>query len=210
METRKPILQKSSLKETKIENVDSLLEIENVIIKEGDFENLEIEEIRCNGVIAENILLASSKIEEASIIDTTFSKSNFAGTVFGKAFIERVEIDKSRVQGTQFMGAKFKDVVIKNSKCTSSSFRFSTMKNVVFVDCDVNGVDFQGTEMENVLFQNCDLKESCFLSTKLKNVILSTSNIEGIKINKEAFGKVSVNTSQALYLSSIFGLVIEG
>ena len=62
---------------------------------------------------------------------------------------------------------------------------------------------------KNVSFENCDLKDSQFSQAKLNNVYLKGSNIENIKINKDAFANVTVDTKQALYLASLFGLKIE-
>lgn len=210
MEIRKPIIKKNDLKRIKLLPVASAgIEVGDAILEEGNFENLEIEELAFNGVIAENLLLSLAKVGEVTVIDSVLTKCDFSGTVLKNLSLERVEIHKSRVQGTQCMDTVFKDVVIKDSKCIQASFRFSTMKNILFVDCDMSNADFQGSLLENVMFQNCNLKGSQFSSTKLTNVDISSSDIEDIKINKESFGKVIVNTSQAMYLSSIFGMVIE-
>lgn len=209
MEIKKPILIKKTLKSMQIEVNSSVIEAEESLLENGSFENKEIEELSLTSVMAEGLLFGGAKLEEVYALDSIFSRCDFSGTVLNRVTLERVEINNSRIQGTQYIDARFKEVTIKNSKGIHSSFRFSKMKNVAFVDCDLGGADFQGSEMENVIFENCNLKDAQFSSTKLIHVNFSSSNIESIKINKESFGKVTVNTSQALYLSSIFGLVLE-
>jgi len=107
------------------------------------------------------------------------------------------------------MECRIRDVLIERSKCVDLSAKFSVLKSVVFMDCDLEGANFLGAKMENVLFMNCNLNNSQFSQTKLKNVSFKGSSIQGISIDKESFGGITVNTGQALYLVSVLGLKIE-
>jgi uncharacterized protein YjbI with pentapeptide repeats len=208
MEMKKPIIKKDNLK--KVENISecSIIKIEDAALSEVTFHR-DIEELKFSAVSGENLVMSECLIEDMTLVDCVLTKCDFTGTVSNQTTLLRVEINGSRIQGTQLMNTKMSDVTFKNSKCSQSSFRFSAVKDVAFINCDLKEVDFQGAQMENVLFENCNLEMAQFSRAKMVKVNISSSNIENIKISKESFEKVIVSTSQALYIASIFGLVIE-
>ena len=90
-----------------------------------------------------------------------------------------------------------------------SSFRFGKIKNTLFADCDLTDVDFTGAELTNVTFENCTLTSALFFQSTLASVSIKSSTIENIRITRESIKNLTVNSGQALYLATLFGLVVE-
>jgi uncharacterized protein YjbI with pentapeptide repeats len=208
MEIRKPILDKKSLK-TGVFEESSLTDLDGVLVEGGVLEIKNVPEIKIASSVLNAVSFQSLLVEEMSAIDAFLTGANFAGATINWIYLERVVISKSRLQGSQFMNCIAREVLIEKSKCGDSSFRYAKMKNVIFQDCDLENTDFLGAEMENVDFKNCSLKNSQFSHSKLKNVRFKESDIEGIAIDKDSFGEITVNTGQAIYLASRLGLNIE-
>jgi len=208
MEIRKPILKKEKLAET-VFSVSSVIQLDEVTLSCGLADNEQIDELKISTSIIHTLSLQSSIVEDLSIVDSFLFASNFAGAVFNHTFFERARLSGCRLQGTQLMECIARDTVIEKSKCDDVSFRFAKIENTVFLDCEMENADFSGARLKNVLFRNCNLKKSQFSQAKLNHVGLKESDIQGIAIDKDSFGNITVNTGQALYLASRLGLNIE-
>ena len=73
----------------------------------------------------------------------------------------------------------------------------------------MSGIDFIGANLKNVVFEECDLTASNFSQTELREVTFTGSTITDIIISPETIKEVFVDSGQALYLSSMFGLKIK-
>ena len=70
-------------------------------------------------------------------------------------------------------------------------------------------IRFCWSKIRFCFFKGCDLTNSDFSQSKLKKVSLKGSVIVNIHVDKESFGQVTVDSGQAIYLASVFGLTIE-
>lgn len=166
-------------------------------------------EVSLNASILEMSSFVSYKADALSCVDSCIISCDFVGSVWSQTFLERSEIDKCRMQGTQFMDAVIANVRVSNSKCIGIAFRFAKLKNVVFTNCDLGEADFQGSTLDDVCFENCTLSRASFVRASLRGVDFRSSVIDDLIINRESCVSVKVDSVQALYLSPVFGLVVE-
>jgi uncharacterized protein YjbI with pentapeptide repeats len=204
----KPILNVKSLPElTTPLGQESFLE--NVKILGGDYTEVEIYDLSLEKVLLDGVVLNQAKIGDLKVVDAIFSKCSMAGAEIELSHFTRLEIKGVRLQGIHLAQARVIDSVFISSKMDGANLRFSRLKNVLFDSCDMSNVDFVGAELKNVVFKNCVLNSANFSQAKLENVDLSGSGIENIVISSEVIKEVFVDTGQAIYLSSIFGLKIR-
>ena len=160
--------------------------------------------------LLEKVDLSAATLTGLKLVDTKILSSNLANTKSENANILRTEFIGCRLTGLQLPDVILRDTLIQRCKFDLSLFRFGSLKDVTFDECVITGSDFLGTTLERVVFRNCDLTDSEFSQTKIKEMDLRGSKVQNIHLQKDAIiGKVKVDTGQALYLSSLFGLVIE-
>ena len=205
---RKPIIQKNRLTEKEF-TFNENIQLENVKILEGDMTSRQVEEFSVELSCLGDIVFNSATIIEFESKDTIFARCSFAGTQCDRSYVLRSELRNSRLQGVQMVEGVFRDVVIVGSKCSTANFRFCSFKNVIFDNCNLKEADFLGSTLDSVSFKNCDLSHSEFSQSKLKKVSFKGSVITDMHIDKESFGAVTVDSGQAIYLASVFGLTIE-
>ena len=205
---RKPIIQKNRLVEREL-GIDENIHLENAKVLDGDITSLHLEEFSIESSYCENFVLNSTTILEFESRDSIFSQCSFAGAQCDHSYMLRSEFEGSRFQGVQMVESVWLDVVVVRSKCSMANFRFSSFKNVIFKDCDLRDCDFIGSKLNFVVFKNCDLSGSDFSQSQLKKVSFKGSIITDIHIDKESFAQVTVDSGQAIYLASVFGLTVE-
>jgi uncharacterized protein YjbI with pentapeptide repeats len=182
---------------------------ENIHVDGGDASENKSDDLSLEKVHLEGVTLNQVEIKEFSVLDSIFTKCSFAGAVIEQSHLVRLEIQSTRLQGIQLTELRAIDTSFFSSKLNDANFRYSKLKNVLFKSCDLNGIDFIGANLKNVVFEECDLTNSNFSQTQLDNVSFSSSKIIDMIISPEAIKEVFVDTGQALYLSSIFGLKIK-
>ena len=97
------------------------------------------------------------------------------------------------------------------SECTGRmlQFRFGRLKFARFEDCDLRDSDFQGTDLSGVIFSDCDLRNAEFSQTTLVGTDLTTSRIDGIRVNQESVKGLIVEPQQAAHLAALFGVDVR-
>ena len=74
-----------------------------------------------------------------------------------------------------------------------------------FVGMDLSLSSFNQSVFTHTAFEECNLKECEFINTPLKGIDFSTSVIDGITINIEAYGTYNQRIAQKrVYRSSFF------
>lgn len=209
MPTKKPQVKKNQLHAVTIDEGADTIEIESGILVDASFEERKLDELDGSEIVLENCNFQSATIGDFKVIDGLFVRCNFAGVRTDHVFLQRIEMTQCRIQGTEFQEANITDVAIRTSKCMGSSFRFGKIKNTLFADCDLTDVDFTGAELINVTFDNCTLTNALFFQSTLASVSVKSSTIENIRITRESIKNLTVNSGQALYLATLFGLVVE-
>lgn len=182
---------------------------ENVKIEDCDLSESEFEDLSLDKALLSGVVLNQSKISDFEVTDSCIEKCSFAGVETEKSYFLRTEFKSSRLQGVQLSQSRMSNVIFIASKLNDANIRYSKLKNVVFDSCDMSGLDFIGAELENVSFVKCNLSGANFSQATLKNTDLAGSTIENIIINVESVKEVFVDTGQALYLSSVFGLKVR-
>ena len=205
---RKPVLNTSKLREQELKLGETII-LDGAKVINGNLTSESLDELSVETSYLENIIFNSVTIGEFESKDSLFSKCSFAGAQCDRSYLVRTEISNSRLQGIQMTEGVLIDTVIVDSKCSMANFRFSSLKNVIFKNCDLKEIDFLGAKLESVTFKNCDLSDSEFSQSKLKKVSFKGSVITNIHIDKDSFGEVTVDSGQAIYLASVFGLTVE-
>lgn len=182
---------------------------ENILVTDADMSERTSDELSLERAYIEGVNFNQVELKEMSVVDSIFNKCSFAGAVIEKSYFSRLEISSTRLQGIGLSELTATDTTFISSKLNGANFRYAKLKNVLFKSCDLTGIDFIGAHLKNVVFENCDLSESIFSQTQLHEVSFSGSNITDIVINTESIKEVFVDTGQAIYLSSLFGLRIR-
>jgi uncharacterized protein YjbI with pentapeptide repeats len=154
-------------------------------------------------------MLNQTNISEGKVVDCIRTKCSFAGAELEDFLFERSASNSNWMQRIQVPQAPFRDCYFYTCKLNSVNFRYAKFKDCIFDACVLPEADFLGADFKNVDFINCDLRESQFSQSILKDVRLKGSQIEGISLSKESLEGVIVDTAQAIYLASAFGLIVE-
>lgn len=178
-------------------------------ITEGDVSAETIGELRLLECVVEGVLFDQTHVEEGKVVNCVFEKCSFAGAELLKMGLDRVRIQGARMPGLQMYEAHVVHTHVVSSKLTTANFRAGTFSHVCFERCDLTEVDFLGAKLTDVIFHECTLSGAQFSHAQLTNVRFKGSTIEGIHIDRDAFHAVTVDSAQALYLASLFGLTIE-
>jgi uncharacterized protein YjbI with pentapeptide repeats len=205
---KKPLINKNKL-EVEIVGSSGTVDIEQKSIKGQDFSERKLDELRADSCWFEDVVVSQSEILEGKVTDCVFNKCNFAGATLHDFFFERTEFASSWMQGVEIAGAPFQNCYFKSCKLNAANFRYGTFKHCVFDSCILQESDFMGVNFKKVDFVDCDLRESQFSQTKLEKVSFKGSLIDGMRLNKQSLEEVTVDTAQAIYLASTFGLTIE-
>lgn len=204
---KKPILVKKL--EAKTLPSEGTVSFEGALVEDQDATGAEFDELRLEQCEMQDMIFNETSTEETMLVDCIIKRSCFAGAKLKEPFLARVEFVSCRLQGVQADVCVIRDTYFRSSKIQSGNFRYGKLKDVVFEDCDLLDADFVGTQLECVTFNKCNLNGVDFSQAQLKDVRLGGSTIESIRIASDSLKKVTVDTSQALYLASIFGLNIE-
>lgn len=192
-----------------VENLLKESSFEEVYISVGDVSEAEFDDLSLEKAFLEDVIFNQAKISDFNTIDSIFSKCSFAGTFVERSYFLRTEFQSTRLQGIQLAQSRIIDTSFLSSKLNDANFRYAKLKNVLFESCDLSGSDLIRADLKNVVFKKCNLDGINFSHAQLNNVDLSGSNISNMIIGPEAIKEVYVDTEQALYLSSIFGLKIR-
>lgn len=189
------------------------------VVDDAKFEEIKATESKFPGSVAANVAFLTAILERVDanscafkglqIRDSRILSSDFANAKCEKMNIFRTEFIACRMTGFQAPEAIVKEVLFQRSKLDLSLFRFSKLQDVAFDHCILIGADFLGAELEKVIFRDCDLTDTEFSQAKIKEIDVRGSKIENIRLQKDLVGTIKVDTGQALYLSSLFGLQIE-
>ncbi len=207
---KKPIVTLSALRQVNELNICNDARFEEVIctdIKKPESTGLDVV---FETVFLEKVDLSLSVFEGLKLVDTKIVSSDLSNLKSEKIYVLRSEFIGCRLTGLQLPDGILRDTLFQKCKLELSLFRFSTLKDVVFDECILANSDFLGTTLNDVVFKNCDLTDTEFSQAKIKNVDIRGSKIQNIHLQKESVtGGLKVDTGQALYLSGLFGLVIE-
>jgi len=206
---KKPIITIKALEVVIGIDFQKVSAFENVKIEEEDFSGADIEDLSLDKVLFTSVTLNQVHVNELDVTDSILLKCNMAGAEIEQSYFIRSEIDGTRMQGIQLAQARMTDFSIVASKINDANLRYAKLKRVLFEGCDMEGVDFIGAELIDVTFKNCNLTGVNFSQAALENVDLAGCTIENIVLAADAVKEVFVDTGQALYLSSIFGLKIR-
>jgi uncharacterized protein YjbI with pentapeptide repeats len=205
---KKPIIEISNLK--KINFVNQKEEIfKRIFLKNLKFNDKINHEIVLDASLFNRVNFSDCNLSKSKISDCIFENCDFANMLAEKGNFYRSEIKNSRCIGLQISEGILEDVLFFQSVLDISSFRFAKLKNICFDECELNEADFIGTSMENIIFKSCKMKDSEFSQAKLKNVDFRGSDLTNIHIDKNNVDNLIVDTGQAIYLSSLFGLKIK-
>jgi uncharacterized protein YjbI with pentapeptide repeats len=205
----KPIIYKKQLATIEATELFKKSFFENIYVDGGDISESKTDDLSLERAYLESITFNQVEMRELSVLDSIFTKCSFAGAAIEQSHFVRLEIGNTRLQGVQLTELRAIDTTFISSKLNDANFRQAKLKNVLFKSCNLTGIDFIGADLKNVVFEECDLTNSNFSQTHLTNVSFSSSKITDIIISPEAIKEVFVDTGQALYLSSIFGLKIK-
>ncbi len=79
----------------------------------------------------------------------------------------------------------------------------------LFEGCSLRETNFQGSDLRGCSFRGCDMRQAEMSQTRLEGADLRDSRIEGIRVDPGSLGNVTVDFSQAAYLSTLLGLVVK-
>ncbi|MFT7507486.1 MAG: hypothetical protein ACI92I_000641 [Acidimicrobiales bacterium] len=205
----KPVIDVKRLEDMEAGDLCTKSDFEGTHVLEGDLSGEPLDDLSLEKVFLEGVTLNQCKIADFSALDCIFSGCNFAGVGVEQPYFTRLEVKGCRMQGIQLAQARVFDSAFFSSKLNTANFRFSKIKKVLFDSCDLSEVDFINAELKDVVFTNCNLSGANFSQAVLTDVDIAGSQIENIIIDPASIKQMFVDTGQALYLSSIFGLKIR-
>lgn len=205
----KPVIDLKALREIDVTDLCTGSSFEGVCIVSGDVSEEPLDDLSFDRAFLDGVTLNQCVMDDLSALDTLFSSCNLAGVSVERPYFARFEARGCRMQGIQLSQARAFDCAFISSKLNSINFRYARLKNVLFDSCDLSDADFVSAEMKNIVFKNCNLTCANFSQTTLTDVDLAGSQIDDIIIDPAAIKQVYVDTAQALYISSIFGLRIR-
>lgn len=205
----KPVLDRKDLQSAEADTLLQQTHHELIHVVDGDLSEEEFDDLTLEKVCCESVVFNQVTIDDLTVLDSSFSKCSFAGAVIEHSHFTRTELVSTRLQGIQLTELSATDTAFITSKLNDANFRYAKLKNVLFRQCDLTAADFIGATLENVVFEDCELNGVNFSQATLKNIDLSGSRITDVVISPEAIKEVFVDTGQAIYLSSLFGLKIK-
>ncbi|NDV65011.1 pentapeptide repeat-containing protein [Bacteroides sp. 224] len=149
------------------------------------------------------------KLESAQIWDVRFENCDLSNVSFSGSSFHRVEFVSCKLLGTNFSETTLNNVSFTDCNSHYMNLSVSKLSNVRFTSCDFRSASINETRLNAVAFEDCLLIEADLSQTKLRGIDLRTCRLEGIRINVPDLKGAIVQTSQALELLPLLGVVID-
>jgi uncharacterized protein YjbI with pentapeptide repeats len=149
-------------------------------------------------------------LERAEFIDCVFHNCEFTNNTLQNSLFVRCEFYDSKLDGSHFVESLFEHVLVKNCSGKFLDFSDTTLKVVDFVDTSLRESVWFTTKIKQVRLLNINLQKADFYETSLKSVDLSSSLIDGMRIDLKGIQGASIAEDQAVLLCNLIGVdVIE-
>ncbi len=188
--------------------------IEYVKIREHDqfdFSNV----LECNHCYFEKVCFTDLNFQNISCYDVIFKNCDFSNVIwnsnseFASPYLHKVTFDNCKMVGTDFGMTTIKKVTFQNCVGRYVNFSFATMNEVKIISCSFQNMILQDTNCKKLLLQDNELLDLELLHTSLKDVDITSNHIEGLKTDLESIRGMIVNSSQALQLSGLLGIIVK-
>lgn len=183
------------------------------------YEDLHLLNWRPSAKRAERATLRQSRCEAANLMETELVELHLRDVVLQRCDLANaywpslsalvVELMGCQMIGFQTPEALLRDVRFVDCQMQLTLFRFAEFKSARFQGCDLREADFHGADLTGVAFEKCDLRGARLSHATLKEADLRTAQIEGIQVGPVELAGAIVNPFQAMYLASVFGLVVK-
>ena len=120
-----------------------------------------------------------------------------------------VNFPVGRMLGLDLTSGSLQNVLFKDCRAEYACFRFIKCKAVRFENCSLREANFQGSDLQGCSFRGCDMRQAEMSQARLEGADLRDSKIEGIRVDPGSLSNVTVDFSQAAYLSTLLGLVVK-
>ena len=164
----------------------------------------------------------------------------FTGCVFERCRFQEADVkrmsfvdcffDHCDMSNMRFLNTTFQRTHFKNCRMIGADFSETTMMNTNFEACAMDYAGFTHTKIKQTQWTTCCLRESLWTEVNFQHIFLIDSDftgsewqqtplkgldftackIEGIRIAPQALAGLKVTMSQAVELSRLLGIVIDG
>lgn len=154
--------------------------------------------------------LTGAHLEKAWLRDVVFERCELSGVRLVESTLHRVRFVDCKLSGVNLAGAALQDVCFQNCTADGMILSESGLKNVCFRDCKLQEASFSALHKKAVFsFERCDLRAVDFFHTPLKDVDLTSSDIDGIRLEGSELRGAVVTALQACELAKLLGVVIK-
>lgn len=199
---------------------ENLKEYKDIEIKDEDsFSMGFIENKTLDGTACEHVAFNKFMFKDVSFRDCVFKNIELTDTVFlncdlanadlSGAIIHRSHFITSKITGVNLSEATLRNCILKNLSGEYAYFGFSDIKHSKFTECIFRDGDFSNSKFNGVIFEKSLLTRAQMSGTKLRDIDFTSCDIAGLGLEiSDAYGMI-VTSEQAVYLSSLMGLVIK-
>ena len=111
--------------------------------------------------------------------------------------------------GSSFINTNFLSSSFNNCLLDYSNFTYSSLKDCIFTNSSLKYTNFDNFKFNKLIFEDSLLTQASFFNSHLNNLDFSTCDISGIILDKDMLEGLKVNTSQALEISKLLGIIIK-
>lgn len=149
------------------------------------------------------------KLKACHLTDVRFENCDLSNISFAESSFFRVEFVACKLVGTNFSETVLNHLSMQDCNARYINLSMSKINQARFSACDLRNSDINDCKLASIAFDNCELIEAEFSHTPLRGIDLSDCHIEGIHVNLPDIKGAIVNTTQAMDLTSLLGLVIK-
>jgi uncharacterized protein YjbI with pentapeptide repeats len=186
---------------------------------DGEYSMLEAAGCNLAGRSAERVLfetiafrkavLGPSRLSKPRFVDCRLETSDLSGIDWKQARFRRVEFTGCRLIGAQLAESNWEDVVFKECNLERAILASATLRAARFEHCVLREASFEYADCSGVIFEDCDLTRADLRRAKLTGADLRGSTLDGVQAGPEEFLGAIVDSSQALQIAGLLGIIIK-
>lgn len=151
----------------------------------------------------------SEKKAEFSSVDCRFLNCDLSNLDLSRHSFFRTHFVDCKLLGTDFSSSRFVDCSFERCKIQYANFSETEMKDCQMADSECTRTFFHRFTQKNLKLKNVDLSGCEFLESDLRELDISTCKINETTFQIKSVNGLTVNTDQAVALSTLMGLVVK-
>ncbi len=160
-------------------------------------------------VVFRNVEMQENKLERSEFIDCIFYNCNLSNNYFDSTSFIRCEFYDSKLDGSHFVDSYLEHIYFMN---VLGKYLDITQCKIKFFEVTKSALEESSwftNKIQNLFFSDSSLVKAEFYQTLLSDVDLSSSNIEGMKIDLNGLRGSTISTDQAVLLMGLIGVHIK-